>query len=198
MSPIRIAVLECDSLISWIAIKYGGYCGLYTALLEAGARDLQLAKDELEITRWNVLDKREYPDLENIDAILISGSSAYPCCSMCLAQTRLKCPSEMQSRWLIQGRIEFNAHDNIPWINDLVDFVKKVLSQDRVRVIGVCFGHQIIGRAMGAKVARSDRGWELSVSEVDLTARGKEIFGKDKLVGSLQWKRIPKIHHADA
>lgn len=82
----------------------------------------------------------------------------------------------------MKSRAEFNAHDNIPWINELVDFVKKVLSQDRVRVIGVCFGHQIIGRAMGAKVARSDRGWELSVSEVNLTPRGKEIFGKEKLV----------------
>lgn len=83
----------------------------------------------------------------------------------------------------MQSRAEFNAYDDIPWINELVDFVKKVLSQDRVRVIGVCFGHQIIGRAMGAKVARSNLGWEVSVSEVNLTARGKEIFGQEKLVG---------------
>lgn len=75
MNPIRVAVLECDSLISWISTKYGGYCGLYTALLEAGAKDLQGPKDELKITRWNVLDKREYPELKDIDAILVSGSS---------------------------------------------------------------------------------------------------------------------------
>ena len=63
-----------------------------------------------------------------------------------------------------------------------MDFVEELLQQDRVRVIGVCFGHQIVGRAMGAKVARSDKGWEASVYEVFLTPKGKDIFGKEKLV----------------
>lgn len=52
-----------------------------------------------------------------------------------------------------------------------------------MRIIGVCFGHQIVGRAMGVKVARSeDGGWETSVTAVDLTKRGQEIFGKTALV----------------
>lgn len=42
--------------------------------------------------------------------------------------------------------------------------------------------HQIIARAMGAKVGRSDKGWEVSVSPVDLTRRGQEIFGRASLV----------------
>lgn len=66
----------------------------------------------------------------------------------------------------------------------LVDFVKSVLAQDRVRIVGVCFGHQIMGRALGAKVDRSDRGWEVSVTPVELTGRGKEIFGLESLVCS--------------
>jgi GMP synthase-like glutamine amidotransferase len=65
----------------------------------------------------------------------------------------------------------------------LVEFTQKVLKQDRVRLIGACFGHQIIGRAMGAKVGRSARGWEISVVKVELTARGKEVLGlEDDLV----------------
>ena len=35
---------------------------------------------------------------------------------------------------------------------------------------------------MGVKVDRSDRGWEIAVTDVDLTTKGKEIFGLDKLV----------------
>jgi len=66
----------------------------------------------------------------------------------------------------------------------LVDFTKEVLAQKRVRLIGVCFGHQIIGRAMGVKVDRSDRGWEVSVSPVQLTEKGKELFGVEELVRS--------------
>lgn len=64
----------------------------------------------------------------------------------------------------------------------LVEFVKSVLAQDRVRLIGVCFGHQIIGRALEQKVGRSDRGWEVSVTPMQLTAKGKELFGVEELV----------------
>lgn len=65
----------------------------------------------------------------------------------------------------------------------LVEFTKEVLAQDRVRLIGVCFGHHIVGQALGAPVVRSEKGFELSVIELDLTARGKELFDeKDNLV----------------
>lgn len=77
---------------------------------------------------------------------------------------------------------EHNSFDNDPWILKLVEFTEKVLKQDRIRVIGVCFGHQILGRALGAKVGRSDNGWEISVLPVELTAKGKEIFQQDTLV----------------
>lgn len=56
-------------------------------------------------------------------------------------------------------------------------FTQKVLAQSRVKLIGVCFGHQIIGRALGARVDRSDRGWEISVTPMTLTELGQEIFG---------------------
>lgn len=76
---------------------------------------------------------------------------------------------------------ELNAFDNTEWILRLVEYVQKMLKHDRIRVIGVCYGHQIVGRALGVKVARSDA-WEISVSEVRLTPKGKQIFEKDVLV----------------
>ena len=83
--------------------------------------------------------------------------------------------------WLIR-RAEHNSFENDPWILRLVEFTKKVLKQERVRLIGVCFGHQIVGRAMGAKVDRSDKGWEVSVVKVELTERGREVLGMEELV----------------
>ena len=88
------------------------------------------------------------------------------------------------------GFLGFSAFEDSPWVLKLVEFVKGVLAAQEkeeqpgrgIRIVGVCFGHQIVGRAMGAKVARSDRGWEASVCEVELTEKGKEIFGKEKLV----------------
>ena len=34
---------------------------------------------------------------------------------------------------------------------------------------------------MGARVDRSDRGWEISVVPMSLTSRGKELFGQDDM-----------------
>lgn len=82
------------------------------------------------------------------------------------------------------GMVGFNAFDDDPWVVRLVEYVREILQQRRVRIIGVCYGHQIVGRALGAKVARSDGGaWEVSVCQVIQTAKGKELFGgKDALV----------------
>jgi GMP synthase-like glutamine amidotransferase len=82
---------------------------------------------------------------------------------------------------LISGS-RHTSFDDDPWILKLVDFVEEILARDRVRIIGVCFGHYVGGRAMGMKVGRSDNGWEVSVTDVDLTEKGKEIFGKKDLV----------------
>jgi hypothetical protein len=80
-----------------------------------------------------------------------------------------------------------SRHDSFsspPWILKLVSFTEQVLRQRRVRVVGVCFGHQIVGRAMGARLGRNARGWEASVTAVDLTKRGQEIFGQSSLVSN--------------
>ena len=86
---------------------------------------------------------------------------------------------------------EFNAFDDDPWIVRLVDFVKEILAQDRVKIIGVCYGHQIVGRALGATVGRSESGaWETSVCQVALTDQGKELFGgRDTLVSHPRFVR---------
>lgn len=68
-----------------------------------------------------------------------------------------------------------------------MEFTEKLLKQDRVRTIGVCFGHQILGRAAGAKVGRSEGGWEVAVLPVELTQKGKEIFQQDTLVSKFSF-----------
>lgn len=85
---------------------------------------------------------------------------------------------------LITGS-KHSAFENDPWITTLVDFTQKAIADPRVRIIGICFGHQIVSRALGVPVQRSDAGWEVSVTETKLTPAGQALFGgRETLVRS--------------
>lgn len=76
--PIRLAILECDTPLTNTKVHYGSYGGVFTALLRAGARSLGRPDPEsgLQITRHQIEQHPDrYPDLADIDAVLITGSS---------------------------------------------------------------------------------------------------------------------------
>ena len=54
-----------------------------------------------------------------------------------------------------------------------------------MRIVGVCFGHQIIARALGMMPERNPKGWELSVTDFDLEPEAAKAFGKSKIVRPL-------------
>lgn len=154
-APIRLAVLECDTPQPQTRAVFNSYTGVFTALLAAAGKQLEPPQDLdslVSIKGYDVVNElHTYPALDDIDAVLITGS-------------------------------RHTAFDDDPWIKNLVDFTKRALDSGRVRVVGVCFGHQIVGRALGARVAQSSNGWEVAVTEVDLTDKGKELFQLDKMV----------------
>ncbi|KAJ5106885.1 hypothetical protein N7456_003560 [Penicillium angulare] len=159
--PLRIAILECGTPPPNANKQYNGFGGMFEVLLQSSAKALNQPErldpeNGLEITKWDILHNETYPRLEDIDAVLLTGSKR-------------------------------DSFDDVPWINRLVEFTQQILAQDRVRILGVCFGHQIVGRALGAKAGRNDQGWEVGVCDVDLTEKGKEIFGLEKL-------RIQQMH----
>lgn len=76
--PIRVAMLECDTPLPKANAHYHGYGGVFEALLKAGAQDLGRPDPHsgLQISRYQVeLHPENYPDLQDVDAILITGSS---------------------------------------------------------------------------------------------------------------------------
>lgn len=78
--PLRIAILECDTPLKGTQAKYGGYGGVFTALLSKAADALEQpdvisSQKGLEISTFDVVNKQEYPDLDNVDAVLLTGSS---------------------------------------------------------------------------------------------------------------------------
>jgi GMP synthase (glutamine-hydrolysing) len=58
-----------------------------------------------------------------------------------------------------------------PWMDDAAAYL---LDAARSRpVLGVCFGHQLIARALGGRVERNPRGREAGTTEVRLTEAGR-------------------------
>ncbi|KAF2144821.1 uncharacterized protein K452DRAFT_266959 [Aplosporella prunicola CBS 121167] len=78
---------------------------------------------------------------------------------------------------LITGSM-YDAHASDEWILKLVKFVQDTWRRrPDVRFSGVCFGHQVICRALGSTVdATPGRKWELSHTPVTLTPMGEKLF----------------------
>lgn len=51
-----------------------------------------------------------------------------------------------------------SVHDGAPWIARLEELVRDALTQ-KTPMFGACFGHQIIARALGARVGYNPQGW---------------------------------------
>lgn len=156
--PLRLAVLEADTPQPQTRERIGTYTHVFTQLFQ-GACDIatppKRLADELAISGHGIVDDLDaYPALDDVDAILISGS-------------------------------RHNSFDSDPWILRLVEYTQAALATGRVRVIGVCFGHQILSRALGCKVGRNAKGWEVAVTDVNLTPEGKKVFGMEKMVCSV-------------
>jgi GMP synthase-like glutamine amidotransferase len=59
--------------------------------------------------------------------------------------------------WLVSGS-RHSAYDDEPWIRRLEDLVRTAV-EDRRPLAGICFGHQLIARALGGRVERAPVGW---------------------------------------
>ncbi|ROT36175.1 class I glutamine amidotransferase-like protein [Sodiomyces alkalinus F11] len=78
---------------------------------------------------------------------------------------------------LITGSV-YDAHGEDPWILQLLDLLKELWTRrPDFHFTGVCFGHQIIARLLGAEVRPAPSGdWELGHCAIDLKPVGQRLF----------------------
>ncbi len=71
--------------------------------------------------------------------------------------------------WLVSGS-RHGAYEDLPWIARLEEFLREAYAA-RVPIVGICFGHQILARALGGTVEKFAGGWGVGRQDYDWDGR---------------------------
>ena len=93
--------------------------------------------------------------------------------------------------FLVTGS-KVSAYEDLPWINKLKEFIQS-LHANKKKIIGICFGHQLIAEALGGIVIKSNRGWHVGVDSVKVNDEAK-IFGIPNDVFNLIYNHQDEVH----
>lgn len=75
---------------------------------------------------------------------------------------------EEQDAYIVTGS-PAGVYDDLPWIEPLKDFLRA--AKGKAKLVGICFGHQIMAEAFGGRVAKSDKGWGIGLHRYEVLER---------------------------
>jgi len=67
------------------------------------------------------------------------------------------------------------VYDPLPWIEPLQEFIRS--AGDR-KMVGICFGHQVMAEALGGHVEKSERGWGTGLHRYEIVRREPWMDGE--------------------
>jgi GMP synthase-like glutamine amidotransferase len=70
--------------------------------------------------------------------------------------------------WMLTGSAA-GVYDDLPWIAPLKAFLRE--ARGRAKLVGVCFGHQIMAEAFGGRVVKSPKGWGIGLHQYEVQRR---------------------------
>jgi GMP synthase-like glutamine amidotransferase len=179
----HLAILETDVTPTSISDVEGTFADGVERFVRCGLNKAQAPIPEVRITKWNVVERQSYPTLEDVDGLFLTAGSMtlrsllkYIVCQLTLI-------------------IGYSAYDDHPWAFPLMDFLKKAY-ENEIPILSICYGLQILTRALGGRVTKNPKGSELSITAVDLTPEGVDLFGAKSLVSFCRnkYKWMYKAH----
>jgi GMP synthase-like glutamine amidotransferase len=70
------------------------------------------------------------------------------------------------------------VYDPLPWIQPLQEFIRGAKDS---KLIGICFGHQIMAEALGGHVEKSDKGWGAGLHRYDVVRPKRWMDGETSI-----------------
>jgi len=120
----------------------------------------------------------DYPDMftrllhtadEHLDIVSVDVRSDVP--------TTLDCDA-----YVITGS-RHSVYEPLPWIEALVGFLRSAIAANK-RVVGICFGHQLLAHFFGGEVQGAEQGWGVGVHQAKIVARLPWMTGAEAVNGA--------------
>ena len=165
--PFKILIIDC---VEKDTLPLGGVDGWFRAALRKCDPEVEVKTVRASIPDW----EKEALPLGGVDGWF--RAALRKCDSKVDVKTvRASTPDwEKEVAWADAVMISGSPRDAFAddeWTHALMAKVARLLEKKKP-VLGVCYGHQILGRVEGGKVGRCNEGWELGETKVEVTPEG--------------------------
>ncbi|PPQ87070.1 hypothetical protein CVT25_000050 [Psilocybe cyanescens] len=189
--PPKIALLLCGNLTGKPYADSGGYEAIYSRFLHAtvpASPDTEGSSLPFTVDYYDVVHEMVYPKHDDeYDCIMLTGSGTVPLCLDGPIHNRADGVPVIEQR-LLHTRMSSGSPSSRPIQLQTAYQDNRHATIHLTSVPGICFGHQIIARAMGGECVPNGGIWEVGPTRIQLTDLGKQIFG------SLDTLTIQQMH----
>lgn len=112
------------------------------------------------------------------------GVDAYEWTEFAVDQGVLPATPKACDAYIITGSAR-GVYDADPWIGQLIDFLRA--AKGRAKLVGVCFGHQVMAEAFGGTVIKSPKGWAIGAQDYG-------VAGREPWMDGVASVRLPASH----